>query len=99
MELVEIFPWDENFNTGILLIDEQHRCLANMLNKLSNHMAYRSYLSGLGTILAELADYAVYHFESEEKIWVRHFHGGLFPKMPTMSGCWSIILKGITASP
>lgn len=80
MELVEIFPWDENFNTGILLIDEQHRCLANMLNKLSNHMAYRSDLSGLGTILAELADYAVYHFESEEKIWVRHFHGGFVPE-------------------
>ncbi len=73
MELVEIFPWDDNFNTGIALIDEQHRQLANMLNKLSNYMAYQSDLSGLNAIFDGLAEYAVYHFESEEKIWEQHF--------------------------
>jgi hemerythrin len=26
-DLIEIFPWNENFATGINAIDEQHRCL------------------------------------------------------------------------
>lgn len=75
MNLIEIFPWDENFNTGIALIDEQHRQLAQLLNKLSNYVAYQSDLSGLHTIFDELTDYAVYHFDSEEKIWEKHFQG------------------------
>jgi len=32
MNSIDIFPWNENFNTGITLIDEQHKMLAEIVN-------------------------------------------------------------------
>ncbi|MBK9160649.1 MAG: bacteriohemerythrin [Nitrosomonadales bacterium] len=73
MDSIEIFPWDENFNTGIAIIDEQHERLAQLLNRLSSHVAYKSDNLELDAIFDELADYAVYHFQTEEAIWHEHF--------------------------
>ncbi len=67
--LFEIFPWNENFNTGIELVDQQHKILVDILNRLAVSLANLSGPSILNGIFDELADYAVYHFESEEKIW------------------------------
>ncbi len=70
----EIFPWNDNFNTGISVIDQQHRKLVDILNRLARH-----FVSGevsqtdMVEILDELADYAKYHFDTEEDIWHRHF--------------------------
>ncbi|MCF7970807.1 MAG: bacteriohemerythrin [Methylococcaceae bacterium] len=69
MSSIDIFPWNDNFNTGIPLIDEQHKKLANLLNLLASHVAFNSSIPALDVIFDELAEYAVYHFESEEKIW------------------------------
>ncbi|MDD2933717.1 MAG: bacteriohemerythrin [Methylotenera sp.] len=67
-----IFPWNANFNTGLPIIDEQHRKLVDLLNNLATHLVYGVDRSGLNRVFAELADYAVYHFETEEKIWKLH---------------------------
>lgn len=69
VKAIEIFPWNDNFNTGIDKIDEQHRRLAQLLNMLASHIAFQSDIPALNTIFDELADYAVYHFETEEGIW------------------------------
>lgn len=69
---VDIFPWNENFNTGVPKIDEQHRRLVQLLNLLASHVAFQSDLPALNVIFDELADYAVYHFQTEEAIWRRH---------------------------
>jgi PAS domain S-box-containing protein/hemerythrin-like metal-binding protein len=66
---IDIFPWNENFNTGVAKIDEQHRKLVQLLNQLASHIAFKSDLPALNIIFAELADYAVYHFQTEEAIW------------------------------
>ena len=39
MVFFEIFPWNKNFETGIELIDEQHKKLVSILNKLAAHLA------------------------------------------------------------
>ena len=72
IEFFEIFPWDKNFETGIDLIDEQHKKLVHILNKLAAHLANRSSTIMLNTIFDDLANYADYHFTSEEKIWNAH---------------------------
>ena len=36
----DIFPWNENFHTGISIVDEQHHKLVDLLNKLASHLAY-----------------------------------------------------------
>ncbi len=73
IEYFEIFPWDNNFETGIALIDEQHKQLVNILNRLAAHLANRSNPITLNKIFDELADYADYHFKAEEEIWSAHF--------------------------
>ena len=73
IEFFEIFPWDKNFETGIELIDEQHKELINILNRLAAHLANLSSAPALDEIFDELADYADYHFKSEEGIWSRYF--------------------------
>ena len=67
----EIFPWNENFETGIEEIDSQHHKLVDLVNLLANHLAFQSDMPTLNTIFSELAAYAVYHFETEEAIWSR----------------------------
>jgi diguanylate cyclase (GGDEF)-like protein/hemerythrin-like metal-binding protein/PAS domain S-box-containing protein len=69
MDSIDIFPWNENFNTDVPKIDEQHRKLVDLINKLASHVAFQSDIPALHVIFDELADYAVYHFATEEAIW------------------------------
>jgi diguanylate cyclase (GGDEF)-like protein/hemerythrin-like metal-binding protein/PAS domain S-box-containing protein len=69
MKAIDIFPWNDHFNTGIAIIDEQHRKLAQLLNMLASHIAFQSDLPALNVIFDELAAYADYHFTTEEAIW------------------------------
>jgi hemerythrin-like metal-binding protein len=72
MNSIDIFPWDNNFNTCITEIDDQHRVLVKLLNVLASHIAFKSDLPELNIIFDELADYAVYHFKTEEAIWHKY---------------------------
>ncbi|NOQ34284.1 MAG: bacteriohemerythrin [Methylococcaceae bacterium] len=69
MDFIEVFPWNENFEVGIEVIDTQHKRLVQLLNLLASHIAYQSDAPTLKTIFNELAEYAVYHFKTEEAIW------------------------------
>lgn len=69
MNSIDIFPWDDNFKTGLPKIDEQHRKLVQMLNLLASHIAYGVNANLLNQVFDEMADYAVYHFDTEEAIW------------------------------
>ena len=69
----EIFPWGENFEVGIESIDEEHKKLVEILNRLAFHLANNSEEIVLNDIFTELANYADYHFKSEEKIWSEFF--------------------------
>jgi diguanylate cyclase (GGDEF)-like protein/hemerythrin-like metal-binding protein len=69
MQLIEIFPWNEHFNTGLDSIDVQHRRLVVLLNELVTHIAFGNATPSLDELLAALADYAQYHFGTEEALW------------------------------
>jgi hemerythrin-like metal-binding protein len=75
MNTIDIFPWDDNFDTGLPKVDEQHRMLVRLLNELASQVALHSDSVSLDAILDELAAYTVYHFETEEAIWRRHLAG------------------------
>ena len=70
---IDIFPWDDNFNTGLAKVDEQHRRLVQLLNAIASHIAFRSDIPQLNEIFDELSDYAIYHFQTEEAIWHEFF--------------------------
>lgn len=70
---LDVFPWNDNFETGISPIDEQHKRLVNLLNLLANHLAFQADMMVLDNIFNELAEYAIYHFKCEEEIWESFF--------------------------
>jgi hemerythrin-like metal-binding protein len=74
MTNIEIFPWNVNFETGIPIIDEQHKKLIDLLNLLISHIAYQSDVPTLNLIFSELKEYTLHHFSTEEKIWQDYFY-------------------------
>ncbi|MDP2094364.1 MAG: PAS domain S-box protein [Hydrogenophaga sp.] len=66
----EIFPWNTNFETGIDVVDEQHRVLVSLLNRMAQHHIDGATEAQTRQILAELADYADVHFSTEEAVWM-----------------------------
>ncbi|MDD1611758.1 MAG: hemerythrin domain-containing protein, partial [Methylococcaceae bacterium] len=73
MNSIDIFPWDDNFNTGLVKVDEQNRRLVQLLNLLASHTAFSSNISQLEELFDELSDHAVYHFQTEETTWQDFF--------------------------
>ncbi len=67
--MFEIFPWNSHLETGIDVIDEQHRKLVQLINRLAQQHVQGGTQDEVAAILGELADYAVYHFKTEEAIW------------------------------
>lgn len=72
---LEIFPWSDNFSIGIAEIDAQHKKLVDMVNGLASDLVFNSDHIDLNKLFNELADYAVYHFKTEEKVWHQFLAG------------------------
>ncbi|SDW13054.1 bacteriohemerythrin [Marinobacter mobilis] len=70
----EIFPWNSHFETGIELIDQQHRKLVDILNRLGSHFSCADDVQ-FRHLLQDLLDYTHYHFDAEEQIWQKYFQG------------------------
>jgi len=68
----EIFPWDEKFNTGHERIDEQHRTLAGLVNRLARTLVDEDH-SVVSSAFDELTKYAHLHFMDEESVWLEYF--------------------------
>lgn len=69
MNVKEIFPWSDSFNTGIPKIDEQHQRLVQLVNHLASKLAHQEDNLALNQVFDDLGAYAVYHFQTEEAIW------------------------------
>lgn len=67
-----LFPWSEKLETGIETIDQQHRKLVDLLNRLANTLI-GSEQAAIDEAIEKLKDYAARHFEDEEAIWDSHF--------------------------
>jgi len=63
-----LVKWENRYSVGVDIIDEQHKTLLNLINRLHSSM-----LEGLGktkvfVTLQELASYSMVHFKTEEKM-------------------------------
>lgn len=72
MKSIDIFPWNKHFNIGLKTVDEQHRKLVKILNRLATLTAYKSKKQNISIVLDELIDYTCYHFKEEEEIWSKY---------------------------
>ena len=64
--------WSEKLSVGMPEIDDQHKELINILNRLHAAMAEGKGKMVLKDTLADLADYTVTHFYTEERYMTRY---------------------------
>lgn len=69
----DVFPWSVNFETGLPLIDAQHRQLVALLNALAHGLGHDMDAAQIEEVFDALAAYADYHFATEEAVWARRF--------------------------
>jgi hemerythrin len=70
------FTWNETYLIGIYLIDEQHRHLVDLINRLHDAMNSGAAINILGDILQELEVYAKTHFRTEEEYFALYGYPG-----------------------
>lgn len=64
---MDLLIWSHSYSIGNGQVDEQHRKLMALINTLHNIQTGESD-GDVGSVVQELIDYTVYHFESEEKL-------------------------------
>ncbi len=66
---MESFHWDKHFITGISEVDKQHHHLVELINQFGNILADNDVqMKDVDSLFVELADYAAYHFQEEDKL-------------------------------
>lgn len=60
--------WSEDFATGIGEIDEQHKILVDTLREAGETLGTDSSMATLDKITRDLLGYALYHFDTEERL-------------------------------
>ncbi len=68
IKLEQPLVWRPEFSTGVVIIDDQHRMLINMLNEATSTLTDHSPLEDFATIIQGLLNYAGYHFGTEERL-------------------------------
>jgi methyl-accepting chemotaxis protein len=61
--------WNDSFKIGIDSIDNQHKVLFDLINKLYTTYGKSKSKSQLKQVLEDLLDYTIYHFGNEEEIF------------------------------
>jgi hemerythrin len=66
---MSFISWKEEYELGISEIDEQHKKMLGIINELHDLMGQeeKADQSQIDKIIKEMADYAMYHFKTEEK--------------------------------
>ncbi len=64
-----LIPWDDEFVLGIHEIDEQHKKMLGIINKLYDIFENQKQddQKEINLIIHEMSDYAIYHFATEAK--------------------------------
>ncbi|MBP2651369.1 MAG: Methyl-accepting chemotaxis protein [Firmicutes bacterium] len=69
MALIE---WNQNFSVSVAELDKEHKKLVDMINSLHESMKSGKGKEIIAKILDEITDYALKHFNHEEKLMVQY---------------------------
>ncbi|GAB4337180.1 MAG: hypothetical protein Kow0037_19540 [Calditrichia bacterium] len=69
---MSLIQWQERFSVGISTIDRQHQRLIKMINELQKAMHNGKGNNVLARQIAELKNYVVVHFSTEEKLFEKY---------------------------
>ena len=67
---MSLITWNDYFVTGIDIIDEQHKWLIDLINRAATVLVlpYETTHAAADELLDQLTEYAVFHFQTEEKL-------------------------------
>ncbi len=68
----DLIPWTDRLSLGIETIDAQHKELVGLVNQLHRAMKRQVGEREAEAVLGKLADYTVYHFGFEEKLFEKY---------------------------
>lgn len=68
---MDIAKWDDSYSVGLKEIDDQHKRLFDLINKLYNGMTGNETHDQLAEVIHGLIDYTRYHFKTEEEYFAR----------------------------
>ena len=70
-------PWSQDYSVGVAAIDDQHRQLFEILNRLDEAIEKRRGQRELTEVLREMVGYTQEHFAFEEKLMAEAGFAGL----------------------
>jgi len=74
--MTALIIWSADLMTGVTIIDDDHKKLVGMLNRLNEAMSAGKSKDVLAGILDELVQYTVKHFGHEEALMATHHYAG-----------------------
>lgn len=77
--IMALMEWNDQFKTGILQIDSQHRKLVEIINSLHDAMREGKGKEVLAPVLGSLVNYTRTHFKDEERLMAQYG----YPKLET----------------
>jgi len=69
---MEIINWRNEFSVGVKEMDEQHKKLINMINRLIKEQKTLTDPTTIAELLTEMTDYAQVHFRAEEYLMAEY---------------------------
>lgn len=72
----DFFKWLDIYDTGIPVIDGQHKELVRILNRLHLAITNKEGAGAIKDIFDAMADYTIRHFDFEEKLQIRAKYDG-----------------------
>lgn len=66
---MKTFEWNSNYETGVTTVDDQHKCLVEIINEYSGLLANNTTtVTDIELTLNKLIDYTKFHFNDEEQL-------------------------------
>ena len=72
MENLEYIEWKKEYDSGIVIVDRQHRILVDLINNLTKVHKQKNEDEILRTTIIKLVDYTKFHFGYEEKHMIQN---------------------------
>lgn len=66
--------WDASYSVGIEKIDEQHKEILGLINRLDNYLKNGVTEKEIEEVANELFDYAEFHFRTEEDLMEKYLY-------------------------
>jgi hemerythrin len=76
--MMALISWSDALSVNIKELDDQHKCLIELVNNLHDAMKTGKGNAVIGPILSDLLSYTSFHFATEEK----YFQQYAYPEFP-----------------